>query len=70
MALAREGFQRNIANVDGYWQITKEDDGVSITYELHADPGGGIPNWLVNSSVVDTPFGILSGLKRRLTESP
>lgn len=58
-----------IPRSDGFWKIVPTTSGANITWQIHADPGGAIPTWLVNSTVVDTPFKMLKGL-RGLLESP
>jgi hypothetical protein len=40
--------------------------GVDVTFQMHADPGGAIPKWLANQTVVDTPFKTLQALRKRL----
>lgn len=50
--------------VDSYWKvIAKGDNQTYVEYYAHSDPGGSLPDWLVNSAVVDTPFGTLEGLR-------
>ena len=39
---------------------------VEVVYEAHADPGGGLPSWLVNSFVVDAPLNTLRGLREKI----
>jgi len=34
-----------------------------VTYQMHAEPGGSLPAWLINSSVVDPPYKTLINLK-------
>ena len=56
-----------IREMDGYWQFTPKEDGrVEVIYEAHADPGGGLPSWLVNSFVVDAPMNTLRGLQDKI----
>lgn len=45
------------------------EDTVSITYELHLDPGGYIRPWLANIVLRDAPYFTLERL-RRLIKSP
>jgi len=35
----------------------------SVTYQVHADPGGAIPVWLANATAVDTPYDTLKNLR-------
>jgi hypothetical protein len=30
---------------------------------MHLEPGGGVPEWMINTQVVDTPFEALSNLR-------
>ncbi|MDH3431845.1 MAG: SRPBCC family protein [Gammaproteobacteria bacterium] len=55
--LADERTQKlNIKNIivpksnTGYWDLRPIGDGAktSVTYCLHADPGGNVPNWMIN----------------------
>ena len=66
---ARAGKVR-IPRADGYWKLVATADGVDVTYQMHADPGGSIPSWLANQTVVDTPFNTLKGLRHYLQVSP
>jgi len=64
----REGKVR-IPQAEGQWRLVPNADGVSVSYQMHASPGGSIPNWLANQTVVDTPFGTLKALRAHL-QSP
>ncbi len=47
----------------GAWVFTPKADGmVEVVYQVHANPGGSLPNWLVNAIVVETPMNTLSNL--------
>ena len=61
----REGHVR-VPRSDGYWRIDPKGDGVVVSYEIHADPGGWVPAWLANITVVRMPFRTLEGLRRHL----
>lgn len=50
----------------GYWEVVDKDGKVIITQYVHADPGGSIPAWLANSTVISTPFETFSNLKEML----
>lgn len=59
-----------IREMTGYWQMTPLDNGVvEVIYEAHADPGGGLPSWLVNSFLVDAPLETLRGFRDLIDES-
>lgn len=54
----------------GFWQFTPQKDGkIAIVYQYLADPGGGIPDWLVNMFLVDGPFKTLENMKRIAEEN-
>lgn len=62
----KEGLVR-VKISQGIWRFTPENHGlVKVEYELHADPNGNIPAWLVNSAAVDTPFKTLKALKAQV----
>ena len=64
----REGKVR-IPQAKGQWKLVPDADGVNVTYQMHASPGGAIPDWLANRTVVDTPYGTLKALRSRLQEA-
>lgn len=58
-----------ISNMQGFWQFRPLAEGwVEVTYQVHADPGGGIPGWLINSLVVDTPYYTLRNMQKLVQE--
>ena len=53
----------------GAWTFTPKEDGlVEVVYQVHANPGGSLPDWLVNSIVVETPMETLSNLQEIITD--
>ena len=53
--------------IKGYsiWVFTAIGDGKTrLDYEFQSDPGGTIPGWLANSTVIDTPMGMLTNFHR------
>ena len=63
---AKDGVVR-VPKMTGFWKITTNDDGtIEVLQQVHASPGGRIPDWLANSAVVDTPYNTLLNMKRRL----
>ncbi len=60
-----EGIVR-ITYLEGFWKIEPKPDGVLVTNQVHTDPGGKIPDWLANSTVIDSPFNTLLNLKNLL----
>jgi hypothetical protein len=55
-----------IPKSDGYWRIEARGAGVHASYQIHADPGGLVPAWLANATVVRFPFKTLRNLRRHL----
>ncbi len=67
-----EGYYKDKKNVvhipafEGYWELTKiADNKVKAVQQVASDPGGGIPDWLANAFIVDTPFDSFSNLKKQ-----
>lgn len=50
----------------GKWEVEQIGRNVKILYQFHADPGGSVPTWLVNSAIVDTPYNTMVNLRRML----
>jgi hypothetical protein len=56
-----------ILKSDGFWLLQEKGDGlVQVTFQVHTEPRGTIPSWLVNSFIVDAPFKDLVNLRERL----
>jgi hypothetical protein len=50
--------------IRGYWLFKPLKDGTTmVVYQMHSEPGGFIPDWLANSSVVDIPYFTLLKLR-------
>jgi len=60
----REGRVR-VQRAQGGWKLTPDEGGTRVAWELHLEPGGSVPTWLVNQRVVDTPFRALRELRAR-----
>jgi len=59
-----------VRKVDSTWTITPHSqDRVEVRYQVHSDPGGHLPAWLVNRVVTDQPFNTLRNLRRELKRS-
>jgi hypothetical protein len=53
----------------GYWEISDSGNGkFKLIYQYHAEPGGSIPAWLANTSVVDIPFDLMTNLRAMIEE--
>ena len=54
-----------IKRSDGFYLLKPLPDGsIEVTWQHHTEPGGGIPMWLVNALLVDTPFKTLNNLRK------
>jgi hypothetical protein len=49
----------------GRWTLEPLDARrTRVTFQMHLEPGGGIPEWMVNTRVVETPFEALANLRK------
>jgi hypothetical protein len=56
--------------IEGFWKFKPMDNGfVEIVYQVHNDPGGGLPSWLVNSVVVTQPYNTLMNMKEMVSRT-
>lgn len=61
-----EGFVR-ISEATGFWMLHPlGDQTVEITYQMHAEPGGSLPSWVINMFLVDSPVKDLKSLRERV----
>ncbi len=61
--LPRRSENVRIPQANGQWTLAPTATGVQVTYQMHASPGGSIPDWLANQAVVDTPYDTLNSLR-------
>ena len=60
-----------MTKLNGYWLIEPLGNGrLRVTYRLHSEPGGSVPESLVNSALVDIPYNTLYNLKKMVNQSP
>lgn len=53
---------------EGFYQISPKGNGqVEVVYQALLDPAGSIPAWMANMAVVDTPYDLLTGMRKKLT---
>jgi hypothetical protein len=52
----------------GHWILTPDGDGkgTRVEYQVHANPGGRLPDWLVNYVSRDLPFRTIAGLRAQV----
>lgn len=46
--------------------VQKDDDSTEVTYEVQADPGGSLPNWLVNLASKSLPLHSIRNLRKQV----
>lgn len=52
---------------EGYWLFIDQGNGIiKVVQQSVADLGGNVPDWLVNSTIVEGPYDILLALKNML----
>lgn len=60
-----------VVRVKGFWLFEPVGkDRVRITYRLHSEPGGSLPESLVNKSLVEIPYNTLYNMKKMISMSP
>lgn len=65
---AKAGVVR-IPRSKGYWLFKDLGNGsIKVTQQSVTDLGGNVPDWLVNSAIVDAPFDMLKAMKKVLEE--
>jgi hypothetical protein len=57
-----------VKNLNSSWTIAGKDNELTVTHIGFMDPAGNVPDWLVNSSLVDGPIKTLSAMKKKLNK--
>ena len=56
-----------IRKASGAWKLDPTTSGKTrVTFTMHLEPGGGIPQWMINARIVATPFKALTNLREAL----
>jgi ribosome-associated toxin RatA of RatAB toxin-antitoxin module len=64
----KTGLQR-VKKIEGFWRFTPLENGsVEVVYQVHTEPGGNLPSWLVNSIVVSQPFHTLLNMQKVISQ--
>ncbi len=62
----RKGKVR-ITEAKGQWTFHPlGDNNVEVTFEMHVEPGGNVPTWMINMFLVDTPMKDMKTLRERV----
>lgn len=55
--------------IRGCWLFTPLGEGMTeVVYQVHNDPGGSLPSWLVNSVVVTQPYNTMINMRKLVNE--
>ena len=53
-----------VQKAHGTWTLKPVgSDKTHITFTMHLEPGGGIPQWMINARIVVSPFEALTNLR-------
>jgi hypothetical protein len=56
-----------VSDSKGKWVITPIGNGqVNVEYNIHLDPGGTLPSWLINMFATQGPMNIFRNIKVEL----
>ena len=56
--------RHRVTRARGQWRITPQGaDRSLVMFRMHLEPGGGLPDWMVNARVVATPYEALVNLR-------
>jgi len=59
-----------VQTAKGIWRLTPlSDQKTNVAFTMHLDPGGGIPQWMINARIVATPFEALTNLRMTVAGS-
>jgi hypothetical protein len=65
--------QRNLHRVtraSGNWILTPDGPAKThVVFVMHLEPGGGLPDWMVNSQIIATPYDALINMRETLGAS-
>lgn len=55
--------------LDGSWTFTAlAENKTEVRYQVKSDPGGSVPDWIINLKVKHTPWGTLKNLRKQITK--
>ena len=55
-----------VSKTEGYWSVKPHPKGAYVYQQLHAEPGGSIPDWVVNLMLDKSPYKTFKGLRKYL----
>lgn len=58
-----------VPRLTGVWRFAQgENGGTVVTYQVHSEPGGGVPSFVANMAVTDGPFKTLLRFRQRVAQ--
>ncbi|GJQ60666.1 MAG: hypothetical protein D8M57_11020 [Candidatus Scalindua sp. AMX11] len=64
-SLSEQHLGVRVTKFEGFWRLKKVDVGnVEVTLQLHVDPGGWLPSWIINRAVEVFPYKTLCNLRK------
>lgn len=62
--------RHRVTKARGSWLLEpRENETTFVRFQMHLEPGGGLPDWMVNARTVGTPFDALLNLRKILGAS-
>jgi hypothetical protein len=57
-----------VRQISGMWTFLpgKDNGTITVTYQMHSEPGGKLPAWMANTAVVKRPFTVLKNMREML----
>lgn len=60
-----------IRKVDSSWTLLRlSADEIEVRYQLHSEPGGSLPAWLINNIMYEQPYQTLLNLREQVKRAP
>ncbi len=54
-----------VRKANGSWLLKAVNESKTrVTFQMHLEPGGGIPQWMINARVVGTPLEAITNLRQ------
>ena len=68
-AMPKAGTAVRVGAAQGFFELTPvSDTQTKVVFQLHLDPGGGLPASLVNALIVDNPFETLKAMAKHVAK--
>lgn len=66
-AYPEQSGRLRVRKAHGSWVLDPRGPGETfVRFQMHLEPGGGLPDWMVNARTVGTPFDALINLRKIL----